>query len=265
MDITSTANQRVKDVVKLRDRRHRDETGLTVIDGAREISRAVCTGVELVTVFFCAEFLKEEEARQVKETLANGKAELIEVAPPVFEKLAFGERREGLLAVARPRSSTWAVLDKKDRPFVVVLEGVEKPGNLGAVLRSCDGAGVDALVIGGAGTDVFNPNVIRASLGTVFAVPVIQSAEGEALEFFRKRNIRVVATTPSASRCYDEEDLSLPLAVVLGNEQEGLKNFWLEKCDARIKLPMQGQADSLNVSNTAAILVYEVLRRKRQA
>jgi len=265
MTITSTTNPRIKEVVKLRDRKYRQESGLTVIDGVREISRAFHAGTDLVSLFFCEERLPDDAARQLRDDLTAGKVEMIEVTLPVFEKIAFGERKEGLLAVCRPLLSSWEVLKDVERPFVVVLEHVEKPGNLGAVLRSCDGAGVDVLVISETKTDVFNPNVIRASLGTVFTVPVIQAEQKEVLGFLREHNIRIAATTPGAQALYDAQDLRLPLAVVLGSEQDGLKDFWLKESDVQVKVPMLGQADSLNVSNTAAILVYEVLRQQRQS
>jgi len=265
MIITSTTNPRIKEIVKLRDRKYRQESGLTVIDGVREISRAFHSKADLVTLFFCEERLQDDTARQVKDELAVQKIEIIEVTLPVFEKIAFGERKEGLLAVCRPLLSSWDVLKDIERPFVVVLEHVEKPGNLGAVLRSCDGAGVDALIISDTKTDVFNPNVIRASLGTVFTVPVIQAQQTDVLGFLREHKICIVATTPGAQALYNEQDLSLPVAVVLGSEQDGLKDFWLKESDVQVKVPMLGHVDSLNVSNTAAILAYEVLRQKRHA
>ena len=260
--LTSFANPRVKAATALRDRRERDRTGLTLVDGARELRRALEAGVEVVEAFVCEPLLAGPDARAGLDLLHARGIEIQATSEPVFAKLAFGERAEGLVAVVRIPTTALSDLALAADPLVAVIEGVEKPGNLGAVLRSADGAGVDAVVAASPRTDLFNPNAIRASAGTVFAVPVAAATSGQVLAWLRQGGIRIVAARVDAHRLYTEADLTGPLAVVLGAEVEGLTEVCTAEDIEAVRLPMLGAADSLNVSVSAAVLLYEARRQR---
>jgi RNA methyltransferase, TrmH family len=266
--ITSLQNPHVKDAVKLRDRRHREQQGRILIDGARELARAIEAGVSLREVFVCPPLCESNDARHVLELLGAGGTTVFEVPRPVFEKLAFGQRAEGVLGVAdTPQADLGrldAVLSGDPMPLVAVLEGVEKPGNVGAVLRSADGAGVSALIVADGGTDLYNPNAIRASLGTIFTVPVAAASTAETLAWLRAKGLAIYAARVDASAAYTEVDYRRPTAIVLGSEAEGLTTAWSAEDVTAIGLPMLGVADSLNVSAAATVLFYEA-RRQRTA
>jgi TrmH family RNA methyltransferase len=260
--LTSFANPRVRAAVALRDRRARERTGLTLVDGSRELRRALDAGVEVVEVFVCEPLLAGPDARAALDLVRVGAAPVLVTSEPVFAKLAFGERAEGLLAVVRIPSTTLEDVTLPAEPLVVVIEGVEKPGNVGAVLRSADGAGVDAVVAASPRTDLFNPNAIRASAGTVFTVPLGVAATPDVLAWLRATGLRIVAARVEAERLYTEIDLTGPVALVLGTEADGLTEAWADGDIEAIRLPMLGVADSLNVSVTAAILAYEARRQR---
>ena len=262
MDLTSTANPGVKAVAKLRDRRERDRTGLTVVDGAREVRRALEAGALIEEAFVCVPLLGGEDARAAFGQLETRGIPTRTTSTTVFEKLAFGERAEGILAVVRIPSTTLDELRLPAEPLVVVLEGVEKPGNLGAVLRSADGAGADALILASGRTDPFNPNVIRASAGTVFSVPLASAMTTEVIAWLRARDIRIVAARVGAARSYTDADLRSATAIALGSEADGLTDEWGADGVEAVSLPMRGIADSLNVSVTAAVLLYEARRQR---
>ena len=287
--ISSLQNTRVKDAIHLRGARHRRRRGRIVIDGVRELARAVSAGVEFVEVFVCRSLLAGEEAAALRKTLETSGGEILEVSEAVFEKLAFGSRAEGVLAVAEMPKTTLGDLDigmKSPHPsplraptegwsgegtnamvpesslLVAVLEGVEKPGNIGAVLRSADAAGVAALILADARTDLYNPNAIRSSLGTIFTVPVCEASSGETLDWLRQKGFQIVAARVDGSVPYTEIDYRRPTAVVLGSEAAGLSEAWSAADIAAVRLPMLGAADSLNVSATAAVIFYEALRQQ---
>lgn len=260
--ITSRHNPRVKDAARLRDRRQRDVQGRILIDGARELARAIEAGIELLEAFVCEPLCHSQEARRVLAQLAETRAELLAVTPEVFQKLAFGQRAEGVLAVARTPHRTLAELMLPAEPLVAVVEAIEKPGNLGAVLRSADAAGVSAVVAAGHGTDLYNPNVIRASLGTVFTLPVCAAETAEIQAWLRQRGFSVFAARPDGQRFYTEVCYVGPTALVLGSEALGLSDAWRADDVTPIKLPMRGRADSLNISAAAAVLFYEALRQR---
>ena len=180
----------------------------------------------------------------------------------VFQKISFGDRREGGVAVCQPRACRLKELEQKECGLFVVVENVEKPGNLGAVLRICDGAGVDALLVSDEQSDIFSPNCIRASTGTVFTVPVVQARRDAVLSFLRQRGALLVAATPLADKVYSQVNLLSALAIVAGSERDGLSDFWLNNSDARVKIPMAGTADSLNVAVSVAVIVYEAVRQR---
>jgi TrmH family RNA methyltransferase len=260
--ITSRQNVRVKEAAKLRDSRQRQRQGRFVIDGAREILRAMERGIDVVEAFLCEPLVRDEEAQLAAERLKDSRAVVATVTEEVFEKLCFGERTAGVLAIAKTPQRSLAQLRVLAAPLIAVIEGVEKPGNVGAVLRSADGAGVDAVVIADPRTDLFNPNTIRASLGTVFDANVCTASTDETLRWLKERRITPFAARPEAELLYTEADYRGGGAIVLGSEAEGLSDKWQAAGVVGVRLPMRGIADSLNVSATAAVLFYEAQRQR---
>lgn len=260
--LSSRANPRIVAAAALRDRRARRRTGLTLVDGAREVRRAIEAGAEVVEAFVCEPRLAGPDARAAFDALTARGITTSAVTEPVLEKIAFGERSEGLVAVVRIPDLGLGRLTMPPDPLVVVIEAVEKPGNIGAVLRSADGAGVDALVAASPRTDLFNPNAIRASAGTIFRVPLAEAPSGEVLAWARANDLRIIATRVDAGRRYTDADLRGPVAIVLGAEDEGLTDTWAGPDVEAVAIPMHGIADSLNVSVSAAVLSYEARRQR---
>jgi RNA methyltransferase, TrmH family len=263
MHITSRQNPRVKDAAALRERRERQRQGRILIDGAREISRAIAAGVRPVEAFVCKELCVADEARDALSAATAAGAEVFDVAPTVYAKLQFGERDDGIIIVAAMPVCTLSDLRLPSAPLVAVIEGIEKPGNVGAILRSADAAGVDAVIIADGGTDLFNPNTVRASLGTVFRENVCVATTAETIAWLRQQELRIVTARPDAATEYTTTDLRGGLAIALGSEAKGLSDDWRAGDITPVKLPMHGIADSLNVSTTAAILFYEARRQRR--
>ncbi len=260
--ITSLQNPRIKEMIRLRDGRHRRKQGRILIDGVREIERAMGSGVVPSELVYCSQQCDDASAQGVLATAEEQGVELIEVSTQVFEKLAFGARAEGLVAVApTPRTSLGDLCIDKDA-LVVVLEGVEKPGNVGAVLRSADASGVGAVIVADGRTDLFNPNAIRASLGTIFTVPVAEASSEETLNWLNEQGISVFAARVDGSVVYTEADFRGGSAIVLGGEADGLTDAWSGEGVQAVRLPMLGVADSLNVSVTAAVILYEAVRQR---
>jgi RNA methyltransferase, TrmH family len=261
--ITSLQNARVKEAIGLRDGRRRRRQGLFLIDGDREISRAIDAGIELEEVFVCLALCGGDDAEcgRLLHRLATMPVRQIEVSSAVFERLAFGQRTEGIVAVARRPRTALDDLRLPVRPLVAVLEGVEKPGNIGAVLRSADAAGVSALIVADGATDLYNPNTIRASLGTIFTVPVRAAPAAAVRDWLSSRRIPIFAARVDATTAYTDVDFTGPAAIVLGSEAAGLSSTWIADATP-IQLPMHGVADSLNVSATAAVLFYEAIRQR---
>jgi len=260
--ITSLQNPRVKDAIRLRDGRHRRKQGRILIDGVREIGRAMQADIVPSELFFCERLCQEPACREILALAERRQVELIDVSEPVFEKLAFGARAEGIMAVAPTPQSSLSDLALDDDAMVVVLQGVEKPGNVGAVLRSADASGAGAVIVADGRTDLFNPNAIRASLGTIFTVPVAEASSRETLDWLLNRQFSVFAARVDGSVLYTEADLTGPSAVVLGSEADGLTDVWSGSGVQAVRLPMLGVADSLNVSATAAVTLYEAVRQR---
>lgn len=274
--ITSLQNERVKAVVRLRDRKGRERQQRFVIDGAREIQRALTSGIELTELFVCPQLCRTAESLAIlallEEPWSHDDSEpnttqpiasvVTEVSRAVLEKLAFGDRAEGLVAVAREPNVSLAGLDLGSAPLIGVIEGVEKPGNVGAVLRSADGAGLTAVVLCDGGTDLYNPNAIRASVGTIFTQPVCAATSTDTRRWLTERGVRMFAARVDGGIPYWQADLRGPTAILLGAEDRGLSDHWRGADVTAIQLPMHGVADSLNVSATAAILFYEALRQR---
>ncbi len=262
MKITSTANPRVKAAAKLRNSRERAAQGRFAINGLREIGRVLDAGIPIEEVFFCPELCAGSQRQRLLLRLEKTDATRYEVSRSVFEVLAYGSRMEGIVAVAKIPRRNLAELQLPSSPLVAVVEGVEKPGNLGAVLRSADGAGVTGVVVADGGSDLYNPNAIRASMGTIFTLPVYSAGSAETIDWLRKYKLVVYAARVDGSVEYTACDFSKPCAIVLGSEDDGLSDAWRGNDVTPIRLPMRGAADSLNVSATAAVLFYEALRQR---
>jgi TrmH family RNA methyltransferase len=261
--IESARNPRISAALELRERRARDRAGRTLVDGVREVGRALDGGIEVVEAFVDELAADGDSAvAAVATRLSAAGAVIHPTAGPALERLGFGHRVDGVVAVVRTPTTTLAELALPDDPLLIVLEGVEKPGNLGAVSRSADGAGADALLVADPTTDPWNPNAIRASLGTIFGRPVVTATSAEVIAFLRERAIRPLAAIVEASTAYTDADLSGPIALVLGSEADGLGPLWRAHDIERVHLPMHGLADSLNVSTAAAILLYEARRQR---
>lgn len=264
--LTSLQNPRVKQVVKLRDRAEREQTGLFLIEGYRELLRAVDAGHPVETLFICPSlFLGTNEQALIQRILKKGSL-LQECSEAVFRKISYRDRPDGLLGMAPQQHLSLSDLEgklaKQHPPFLVVAEAIEKPGNLGTILRSSDAVGVDGLIVCDRCTDIHNPNVVRASVGTLFTVPVVEAAGRETLSWLRERGISIVAATPSAQKEFTEVDLAGSVAIALGTEQLGLSQMWMQEADIQVRIPMNGVADSLNVAMATTLLLYEVLRQR---
>jgi TrmH family RNA methyltransferase len=261
--ITSLQNPRVKNLVRLRDRGPRDEQGVFLVEGYRAISRALERKAELRELYFSRDwFIGKNEDALLKQAKAAG-AELVELGKNALAKAAYRDRPEGLLGVASQWHLKPEELGISREPFLLVVESIEKPGNLGTILRSADAAGVDGVIVCDPVTDLFNPNVVRSSTGVLFSVPVAMATTPEVISFLKDRGVTTVATTPSASLRYSDCNLRGPLAIVMGSEQFGLSQAWFDACDERVFIPMAGQADSLNVAMATIVTLFESVRQRQ--
>jgi TrmH family RNA methyltransferase len=259
--ITSLTNPRIKAAVRLRDRAERDLTGLTIVDGAREILRALDAGVRVEQAFVAPELLRSVDGLTVADRLRH-RPTTLEVSPAVLARVAFGQRSDGVVAVVATPGGSLDDLVLPPDPLIVVAEGIEKPGNLGALIRTADGAGASAVIAADSRTDLFNPNAIRASLGTIFALPVVAASTTGTLDWLVAHDIRPIAARVDAPVAYTDIDMRGPLAIVLGSEAGGLTAMWSDPRVVAVAIPMLGIADSLNVSIAAAILLYEARRQR---
>ncbi len=265
----STHNPRIRDALALREPRERRRRGQMLIDGAREIGRALASGVAVVEAFVAEDVVEAggSEALEAWAGLRASGGSLVPVTAELMARMAFGDRSDGLLAVARIPDASLDHLRARlpEQPLLLVLESVEKPGNLGAVLRTADGAGVDGVLVADPRTDPWNPNAIRASMGTVFQVPLAVTDASSARAWLAERGIRPVAALVDATTTYTDADLTGAVAIVLGSEADGLSGEWRDAEVDAVRIPMLGIADSLNVSATAAILAYEARRQRDRA
>lgn len=259
--ITSLQNTRIKNIVHLSKAKERKEQNLMVVEGYREISMAVSSGYDIAELYYSQEVNLHAGAHILFSKLPS-RCQLLEVSKAVFEKIAYRENSDGLIALINPRYLKPHDLKLSNNPLLLVLESVEKPGNLGAILRTADAAAIDAIIVCDPQTDIFNPNVIRSSLGCIFSQQVAVCTNGEALAFLREKGIQSYAAALTAKQFYHETDFRTPSAIVMGTEADGLSDAWLTEADAQVKIPMGGKADSLNVSTAAAILVFEAKRQR---
>lgn len=265
--LTSTQNPRIKEVVRLRDKQERDQTGKFLIEGYRELFRAVGAKKRIEQLFVCEElFLGSNEHALIDEIQKTG-AQLFVCTSDLFRKISYRDRPDGLLAVAIQEHISLEQLSssikKNSAPLFVIAEAIEKPGNLGTILRSSDAVGVDGLIVVDRCTDIHNPNVVRASVGTLFTLPVVEAESKETLKWLREHQIHILAATPHAKKEFTHVDMTVPLAIVVGTEQLGLSQLWMDSADIQVRIPMRGVADSLNVAMATTLLLYEAARQRR--
>lgn len=287
--IVSTQNPRIKQARNLRDRRYRRETGLVSVEGYAELSLGLSAGLVPRTLFLCPERLKPGEAGLLDIVLASGSESLgrrggsprngeASRAPEIYlipgglmDKISYREHPDAWFCVAQAMDSGLEVLERRmeakrregENPLLVVAEDLEKPGNLGAIFRTAEAAGAQGIICVDGRTDLGNPNVIRASKGTVFALPAVESRAAEACDWLRGRGIQIIAADPAGTRDFWEIDMKPASAFVLGAENEGLSDFWRQEADILARIPMRGEVNSLNVATSAALLLYEAYRQRR--
>lgn len=258
--ITSTQNPKVKLLTALQQKsQERRKAGLFVVEGRRELMHCLEAGFEVDTVFLCPAV---EGGTEPMPTLPAD-VRRYEVSSEVYEKIAYRGSTEGVIAEVRARQFSLSDLQLPDRPLIVVLERVEKPGNLGAILRSADASGVDAVVVCDPLTDLYNPNLIRSSVGAVFSVPCVACTSAECIDFLKYKGVQILTAQLQDSSLYYDTDMRRPTAIVMGTEATGLTPQWRQAADAHIRIPMLGRVDSLNVSVSAAILMFEAVRQRQ--
>ncbi len=267
--ITSLQNPKIKQVLRLRDRHERDQTGLFLIEGYREILRASDAGWKMEVLFICPDLFLGANEQTLIQQIALGRTQVITCSEKVFQKISYRDRPDGLLAIAPQRHLSLQQLkdqaSSKTMPFYVVAEAIEKPGNLGTILRSSDAVGVTGLIVCDRCTDIYNPNVVRASVGTLFTVPTIEARGEETLRWLKDQGIAILAATPHATQEFTQVNLAQPVAIAMGTEQLGLSDLWMQQADLQVRIPMHGVADSLNVAMATTLLLYEALRQRQQA
>lgn len=263
MELTSPSNPKLKRVVKLRTCAAREESGEMIVEGYRECRRALDRGYKPHAIFHCPDFyLKNENEPQLVADAVKAGAEVYTCTKTCFTKIAYKERPDGLLMVGPHISIKLDALKLPPHALIIVTEAIEKPGNLGTILRSADAAGAAAVIVCDRTTDIHNPNVVRASTGTMFSVPIVEASSEEALAYLKAHNFSILAATPHAEKLHSDVDLTGNVAIALGAEQYGLTAKWMDGADLRVRIPMLGMADSLNVSAAATILVYEAVRQR---
>lgn len=289
--VTSAQNPKIKELLALQEKaKARREKGLFVVEGRRELGHCIEAGFDVRSVFVCKEIVGEKEMDEIFGYIApsaqrdadiaaaaqhdNGIAatdgtlkrkdgpNIIEVPKELYRKIAYREGTEGIIAEVRVRKRNLEDLDLRENPLIIVLESVEKPGNLGAVLRSADACGVDAVIVCDPATDMYNPNLIRASIGAVFSVQTVAAGSEEVIGWLKSRGIKILTAQLQDSELYYDTDMTCGTAIVMGTEATGLTGIWRENADAHIRIPMLGKLDSLNVSVSAAILLYEAVRQR---
>lgn len=258
--ISSLSNNKIKEIEQLKKSGARKERGLIIVDGFREILLAYQAGWEIIELFYCSELIKRGDINLFN--LDDKK--IIKVSSTVFNKICYKESPDGFLAVIKGRKFSLADIKLGRQPLIIILENVEKPGNIGAVLRTAYAAGVDALIINDNQTDIYNPNVIRASEGFIFLKTVISASFDETILWLKNTKIKTVAAATGATKNYTKANLRDGVAIVLGSEGSGLSEKWLKSANELIKIKMEKGIDSLNVSVSAAVIVYEALRQREE-
>ncbi len=267
--LTSAHNARIKNILKLNNRRQRDTQERTLVEGIREIERALNSGIVPQEAYVCPELITTDEATAVWQQLQTleeaGQLTLFTITTELFAKAAYRGQSGGILLIIPYLKHTLSDLSLGESPLLLIIDGGEKPGNLGAILRTADAAGVDAVIVTSAngGTDLHNPNVVRASLGALFTLPVVEAAPEALLPWLRDKQIQIAVLTPDGQLPYTEVNLQGPLALVLGSEAFGVGSEWLAAADSYLKIPMFGKIDSLNLSVATAVVVFEAVRQRK--
>jgi TrmH family RNA methyltransferase len=259
-EITSTQNSLVKQILVLKEKsRERKKTGLFIIEGQRELSLAMKGGYQIEKLLYYPELVSEEQLSNFNTSQLN----IIQITKDVFQKLAYRDTTEGIIAIAKCKSHLIENLQlKTENPLILIAEAPEKPGNIGALLRTADAANVDAVIIANPKTDVYNPNIIRSSVGCVFTNQIAMGSTTEIIEFLSRNTINIYCAALKASTDYHTQDYTKPTAIVVGTEAHGLTDEWLKASTQNIIIPMQGEIDSMNVSVAAGILIFEAKRQR---
>lgn len=258
--ISSLQNTKVKQLVALQQKSsERRKQGVFVVEGIRELQHCLNAGYTINSIFFCPELTDTGALSSLlSESIAS-----YEVSPEVYEKIAYRGSTEGVIATVQSKQLALKDLHLSQQPLLIVLESVEKPGNLGAILRSADAAGADAVIICDPLTDLYNPNLIRSSIGAIFSVPCIACSSDDCINFLKQNNINILTAQLQDSKLYYDTDMTCGTAIIMGTESTGLTDVWRKAADAHIRIPMLGQLDSLNVSVSAAILLFEAVRQRK--
>jgi TrmH family RNA methyltransferase len=262
MIITSKQNPTIKTLSNLRRRREREQAGVTLVDGFEELSCALDAGVTINHLYYCPELMGGQDQTKRLQQLLDAGTPATELSRPVFEKAAYREGADGWLAVVPAIKTGLDQLKLGAHPLLLVCESVEKPGNLGAMLRTTDAAGADAVISLDSVTDWANPNIIRASKGAIFAVPVADTTRDEFAAWLKKHTLAIIASTPDTDIPYTQPDLTKGVALFVGSEKYGLSDFWLQHAAAKVHIPMVGKVNSLNVATSGALLLYEAVRQR---
>ncbi|MGM0440159.1 MAG: TrmH family RNA methyltransferase [Chlamydiota bacterium] len=262
MIISSINNPKIKQCIRLRERRERKKTAKFLIEGYRELQRSYDGGQPVETLFICKNLWGDRFTENLIAEV-SGDCQVIECDEKVFRKISYRATPDGVLAIAPQRTKKLSDLSwKGNNPLFIIAEAVEKPGNLGTILRSSDAVGADGLIVCDGCTDIYNPNVVRASIGTLFTVPVVEASGTEVLRWVQDQGIKVLAATPDADGEYTKADMLGPVAIMVGSENLGLTDFWMNNADLQVRIPMRGAADSLNVAMATTLLMYEALRQR---
>jgi RNA methyltransferase, TrmH family len=260
--ISSLQNPLIKNVLLLEEKpRERKLQNLIVIEGFREIRLALVAGFTVTTIFYCKDFI---DSKELNSLISHGYSsfEMIEIPGEIYNRLAYRKDHGGIIALANPQRTLLKDVRLSKTPLILVLESVEKPGNLGALLRTADAANLDAVIICDPQTDIYNPNAIRSSIGCIFTMPVVTSSTEQTIRWLRANSITMYATALTAVNFYHDANLKKPCAIIMGSEASGLSDQWLDEADQLIKIPMNGKIDSMNVSASAAVVVFESLRQR---
>jgi len=261
--ITSTHNKQIKELIHLKDRRYRKRTGLFLIEGNREVSLAIEANIHLKALYCCPRFFKKGETPPLLHHAFKNKVPVFSLPPPLFEKISYREKPDGILCIAYQFNKKLDDINLGDKPLILVVESLEKPGNLGAIMRSSEAAGVSALIVCDPVTDIFNPNVVRASQGTLFTTQIVASSSEETIKWLQTQKISILATSSQAALEYYEADYRGATAIVAGCEHSGLSPTWIGTADHLVKIPMMGKAHSLNVATAATVILYEAIRQRK--
>ncbi|MDR2435824.1 MAG: hypothetical protein LBD33_00710 [Puniceicoccales bacterium] len=260
--ITSKQNPKIKFAMKLRNRSKRERMGLFIVEGFRECLRALGGGIAFEALFFCPKFFRSEMFGELVQRITRMGVDAFELSSEAFEKVSVRDGCDGILAICKTWMSDHREMKVRENSLFLVVDGVEKSGNLGALMRSAESANVDAMIICNSVTDIFNHNVVRASQGALFSLPIFQIHRNEAYDFLVKNNISIVVTAPLAPVRYWEVNMRVPSAIIVGAEHDGLPEFWLRDRGTVVSIPQLGHSDSLNVNDAAVIVLYDAVRQR---